>query len=92
MICSQRTAAQIGSARGYQGLSALLAISTGGEQQAAQAVFLCIASAGRECAHLPHSARLSAGVVAAAGRGCGGLGYFGGGPCNVPAGLPDPAV
>jgi hypothetical protein len=35
-----------------------LAISTGGEQQAAQAVFLCIASAGRECALLPLVARL----------------------------------
>lgn len=46
-----------GSARGYQGLSALLAISTGGEQQAAQAVFLCIASAGRECALLPPTGR-----------------------------------
>jgi hypothetical protein len=34
-----------GSARGYQGLSALLAISTTGEQQAARAVCLCMASA-----------------------------------------------
>jgi hypothetical protein len=42
-----------GSARGYQGLSALLAISTTGEQQAARAVCLCMASAGRECALLP---------------------------------------
>jgi hypothetical protein len=39
-----------GSARGYQRLSALLAISTTDEQQAAQAVCLCMANAGRECA------------------------------------------
>ena len=42
-----------GSAHGYQGLSALLVISTTDEQQTAQAVCLCIASAARECALLP---------------------------------------
>jgi hypothetical protein len=41
-----------GSARGYQGLSALLVTSTTDEQQAAQAVFLYMSSAGRECALL----------------------------------------
>jgi hypothetical protein len=42
-----------GSARGYQGLSARLAISTTDDQAAAQAVCLCMANAGRECALLP---------------------------------------
>jgi len=48
-----RPAAHIGgSARGYQGLSARLAISTTDEQAGGQAVCLCMASAGRECALL----------------------------------------
>jgi hypothetical protein len=40
--------AQIGSARGYQELSAPLAIPTTAEQVGGQAVCLCIASAGRD--------------------------------------------
>jgi hypothetical protein len=48
-----------GSARGYQELSARLAIPTTAEQAGGQAVCLCIASAGRECALLPRFARRS---------------------------------
>ena len=43
-----------GSARSYQELSAPLAIPATAEQAGGQAVCLCVASAGRECAVLPH--------------------------------------
>jgi hypothetical protein len=43
-----------------------------------RAVYSCIVRFWCKCPHLPHFARLSAGVVAAAGCGPRGLGYFGG--------------
>jgi hypothetical protein len=46
-----------GSACGYQELSAPLAIPATAEHSGGQAVCLCITSVGRECAHLPHTAR-----------------------------------
>jgi hypothetical protein len=58
-LCHQaQSPVQIGgSARGYQELSAPLAIPATAEQAGGQAVCLCVASAGRECALLPHSVR-----------------------------------
>jgi hypothetical protein len=57
VVTRQPLAPNGGSARGYQELSAPLAILTTAEQAGGQAVCLCIASAGRECALLPPTGR-----------------------------------
>jgi hypothetical protein len=60
MTATERTFVQnSGSVRGYQELSAPLAIPATAEQAGGQAVCLCIASTGRECALLPGWGRIS---------------------------------